>query len=127
MRNLIIGVFLFIGLTASRFPISDDLTVAFKSGNVDKIATHFTDPIDLSIPNNEGVFSKTQATQILKTFFTKNKPSNFKVVHNGDSKNNAHYSIGNLTTSNGAYRIYILYKEVKSINIILELRIETEE
>lgn len=127
MRNLIIGVFLFIGLTASRFPISDDLTVAFKSGNVDKIATHFTDPIDLSIPNNEGVFSKTQATQILKTFFTKNKPSNFKVVHNGDSKNNAHYSIGNLTTSNGAYRIYILYREVKSINIILELRIETEE
>ena len=127
MRNLIIGVFLFIGLTASRFPISEDLTVAFKSGNVDKIATHFTDPIDLSIPNNEGVFSKTQATQILKTFFTKNKPSNFKVVHNGDSKNNAHYSIGNLTTSNGAYRIYILYREVKSINIILELRIETEE
>lgn len=127
MRNIIIGTLLLIGLTASTFPITDGLSTAFKSGDAEKIATHFTDPIDLSIPDNEGVFSKTQATQILKTFFSKNKPNNFKVVHNGDSKNNSHYSIGNLTTSSGIYRIYILYKNVKSTNIILELRIESEE
>jgi len=127
MRNLLIGVFLFIGLTASKLPISDDLSAAFKNGDANKIATHFTDPVDLSIPDNEGVFSKTQATQILKTFFSKNKPSNFKVVHNGNSKNNSHYSIGNLTTSTGNFRIYILYKKLKKSSSILELRIETEE
>ena len=127
MQKLIIGIFLFIGLTASKLPISEELSTAFKTGNAEKISTHFTDPIDMSIPDNEGVFSKTQATQILKTFFSKNKPSGFKVVHNGDSKNSSHYSIGSLTTSSGSYRVYILYEKVTSTNTILELRIESEE
>lgn len=127
MKNVIIGIVLLIGLTASKSPISENLSTAFKTGNATKIATHFTDPIDLSIPNNEGVFSKTQATQILKTFFSKNKPSNFKVVHNGNSKNNSHYSIGNLTTSTGNFRVYLLYKKPLASNSLLELRIEREE
>lgn len=127
MRSLILGIFLIIGLTSAIPPITDELSDAFSKGDADKVALHFTDPIDMSIPDNEGVFSKTQATLILKTFFSKNKPTNFTVVHNGDSKNNAHYSIGNLKTASATYRVYILYKEVEKKNIILELRIETEE
>ena len=83
--------------------------------------------VDLSIPKNEGVYSQTQAKLILKKFFSNNKPSDFKVVHNGDSKNSSHYSIGNLITTKGTFRTYILYKEVNKKITILELKIEADE
>ena len=127
MRNLIIGIFLIIGLSSFINPISDEIATAIKTGDAKTIAKHFNKSVDLSIPENEGAFSKTQAELILKTFFSKNTPSDFKIVHNGDSKNNSHYSIGNLTTSKGIFRTYILYKEVNKTVTILELRIESDE
>ncbi len=88
------------------------------------ILKHFGNSVDLSIPKNEGVYSAIQAKLILKTFFLKNKPTNFTIVHNGDSKNSSHYSIGNLQTSKGTY---ILYKEINKKITILELKIESDE
>ena len=127
MQKLLIGIFLTLTLVINATPISDNIALAFKTGNSTEIAKHFGSSVDLSIPNNEGVYSNTQAKLILKTFFQNNKPSGFTVVHNGDSKNNSHYSIGNLTTSKGTYRTYILYKEQDKKLTILELKIESDE
>ena len=126
MQKFFIGIFLLLTLTVNATPISDNLATAFKTGNSDEIAKYFGTSVDLSIPNNEGVYSATQAKLILKTFFLKNKPTNFTVVHNGDSKNNSHYSIGNLVTSKGTFRTYILYKEQDKKVTVLELKIESE-
>jgi hypothetical protein len=68
-----------------------------------------------------------QAQLILKTFFLKNKPSDFKVLHNGNSKNNSHYSIGNLSTASKKFRVYILYTEKENIPTVLEFKIESDE
>lgn len=127
MKKLLTGIFLTLALTLAATPISDNLARALKTGDSEEISRHFGSSVDLSIPNNEGVYSKIQAKLILKTFFLKNKPSGFSVVHNGDSKNNSYYSIGNLMTSKGNYRTYILYKEVDRKITILELKIEADE
>jgi hypothetical protein len=127
MRNILLTFFLSLTLIVSATPVSDNLATALKTGNYTEIAKHFGTSVDMSIPGEEGVFSKTQAKLILKTFFEKNKPSSFAIVHNGDSKNNSHYSIGNLQTSKGTYRTYILYKEVDKKVTILELKIESDE
>ena len=127
MRNIIFGIFLMLGLSSLTYPISDEIVTAFKTGNSEEIAKHFNTSIDLSIPENEGVFSNVQAQLILKTFFSKHQPSSFKIVHQGDSKNNSHYSIGSLITDNGTFRTYILYKEINNKVTIIELRIESDE
>jgi Domain of unknown function (DUF4783) len=128
MKNLILGIFLILTISVIANPITDNtIAKALKSGDATTIAKYFNKSVDLTIPGNEGIYSKIQAKLILKTFFLKNKPSDFKVVHNGDSKNNAHYSIGNLITNKGTYRTYILYKEVSGKITILELRIESNE
>ena len=127
MRTVIIGIFLTFTLVLNATPISDSLATAFKTGNSSEIAKYFGSSVDLSIPNNEGVYSSIQAKLILKTFFQKNKPSDFSIVHNGDSKNNSHYSIGNLKTDKGIFRTYILYKEQAKKVTILELKIESDE
>tara|TARA_B100000809_G_C15136562_1_gene530856 strand:+ start:2786 stop:3169 length:384 start_codon:yes stop_codon:yes gene_type:complete len=127
MQKILTGIFLIITLVLSATPISDNLSRALKTGDSEEISRHFGASVDLSIPNNEGVYSKTQAKLILKTFFLKNKPSEFSIVHNGDSKNNSYYSIGTLSTSKGHFRTYILYKEVDKKVTILELKIEADE
>ncbi|MBL4592685.1 MAG: DUF4783 domain-containing protein [Flavobacteriales bacterium] len=127
MKKLLIGIFLTLTLVVNATPISDSLASAFKTGNSTEISKYFGSSVDLSIPNNEGVYSNTQAKLILKTFFQNNKPSDFTVVHNGDSKNNSHYSIGNLKTAKGVFRTYILYKEENKKVTILELKIESDE
>ena len=127
MQKLLIGIFLTLTIVVSATPISDNLVIAFKKGNSTEIAKHFGSSVDLSIPKNEGVYSSIQAKLILKTFFLKNKPSDFKIVHNGDSKNNSHFSIGNLITLKGTFRTYILYKIENKKITILELKIESDE
>ena len=127
MKNFLLGIFLTLTIAVSATPISDNLATALKTGNSEEIAKYFGNSVDLSIPGNEGLYSKTQAQLILKTFFSKNPPSGFTVVHNGDSKNNSHYSIGNLKTSKGTFRTYILYKEEDKKVTILELKIESDE
>lgn len=127
MHKLFTGILLILSITLSASPVDDNLATAIKTGNSGEIASHFGNSVDLSIPNNEGVYSNIQAKLILKTFFTKNKPTDFSIVHNGDSKNNSHYSIGNLSTKNGNFRTYILYKEIDKKITILELKIETDE
>lgn len=127
MKRIIIGIFLTLTIIVNASPISDGLANAFKTGNSAEIAKYFGSSVDLSIPNNEGVYSNTQAKLILKTFFEKNKPSGFSIVHNGDSKNSSHYSIGNLKTPTNTFRTYILYKETNKKVTILELKIESDE
>ena len=127
MQKLLIGIFLTLTLYVNATPISDDLALAFKKGNSTEISKYFGTSVDLSIPDNEGVYSSIQAKLILKTFFLNNKPTDFNIVHNGDSKNNSHYSIGNLKTLKGTFRTYILYKEENKKITILELKIESDE
>tara|TARA_B100000809_G_scaffold148981_1_gene146452 strand:- start:970 stop:1353 length:384 start_codon:yes stop_codon:yes gene_type:complete len=127
MKQFLVVLSIITSVFANATPVSDNLATALKKGNSTEISSYFGLSVDLSIPGNEGVFSKTQARLILKTFFLKNKPSDFKVVHNGDSKNNSHYSIGNLITQKGTFRTYILYKEVNKKITILELKIESDE
>ncbi|MBW6484071.1 MAG: DUF4783 domain-containing protein [Vicingaceae bacterium] len=128
MKKLLLGTFITLIFSSFVNPlINDNIAKALKTGNSAAIANFFNTTVDLTLPNNEGVFSKAQAEIILKTFFTNNKPTDFKPVHDGESKNNTLYSIGNLTTSNGVFRTYILYQEKGTNVVILELRIESEE
>ena len=128
MKRAFIIITLFVALTAFVNPIiNEKIATAIKNGNSTAIASFFNKTVDLTLPKNEGVFSKSQAEIILKNFFTTNKPTDFKVVHDGESKNNTLYSIGNLITANGVYRTYILYQENANNIVILELRIESDE
>jgi uncharacterized protein DUF4783 len=127
MRNLFLGLLLIISTHIVALPLNSNIVNALKAGDATELSKFIDSSIDLSIPENEGMFSKTQGTIILKTFFFKNKPSDFRVLNSGDAKNNTHYAIGTLDTVKGQFRVYILYKEINGKSTIVELRIETDE
>ncbi|MEX1001456.1 MAG: DUF4783 domain-containing protein [Crocinitomicaceae bacterium] len=78
---------------------------AFRAGNADKVAAYFSDNVDLAIDGKEDLYSKSQAEQILKTFFSSHPPRDFKIIHKGKSGQNE-YFIGELS-SDKKYRVTI--------------------
>ncbi len=105
----------------------DDITLAIRSGDAHQIATYFDAKVDLSISNQEDVYSKAQAELLIKDFFSKNTPKTFNLVHRGSSKEGTLFAVGTLTTSNGkTFRVSFVMKSAKGSNSIQELRFESQ-
>lgn len=107
--------------------IFDHITETFKKGSATELSKFFNSNVDLTIDNKEEVYSKIQAEQVLKDFFSKNPPKSFTLIHQGVSKEGAKYAIGNLITTQGhSFRIYLYIKPSKGSEYIQELRIEKQ-
>ncbi len=96
-----------------------------KVGNVDELSKYFNTSLELVVLDKEDVYSKQQAVQILKDFFTKYKAKNFTLLHQG-GKEEAQYAIGTLETEKGNFRVYFLVRQKGAQTLIHQLRIEEE-
>jgi len=104
----------------------EDIANAIRSGDAKSVSRYFSSSVDLTLIGQEDVYSKAQAEQIIKDFFNKNTPRSFSIIHRGESKDGAKYAIGNLTTSNGNYRVYYYFKVAAGSVNIQELRFMKE-
>ncbi len=98
---------------------------SIREGDADKLSSFFNASIQLVILEKENVYSRSQATMIMKDFFKKNHPRSFTIIHQG-GKANAHYGIGLLKTDKQTFRIYLLIKPNGNKSFIHQLRIEKE-
>lgn len=105
--------------------IPDGIINAIKTGSASNLAKYFNVNVELTINNNEEIYSKDQAELILKDFFAKNIPTAFVVLHKG-GKEGSRYAIGNFSTASGNFRITILVKTKDSQPYIHQFRIEKE-
>lgn len=108
--------------------VPEGLVNALKTGNAKELAKYFNTTIELVIGEKEGIYSKAQAEQILKDFFTKNPLTRdtFRLLHEV-GKESSRYAIGNLHTTKGVYRMSFLIKTVNNTPLIDQLRIEAED
>jgi hypothetical protein len=129
MKNLIF-ILIFAPLSLFSAPSTidpyEDIANAIRSGDAKSVSRYFSNSVDLTLIGQEDVYSKAQAEQILKDFFNKNTPRSFSIIHRGESKDGAKYAIGNLSTSNGNYRVYYYFKVAGGGVNIQELRFMKE-
>lgn len=90
-----------------------------RSGDAAGIAAYFDSGIEMSLLGDDAS-SKATATTKIKAFFANYQPNGFAIKHEGTAPNGSQYVIGNLTTSKGDYRAYI----VVNGDIIQELTVE---
>lgn len=107
--------------------IIDDLNSQFRSASAKDIAVNFSPTVDLIIIDEEDVYSKAQAEQILRNFFTKFIPVKSTVIHRLNTNPNFRYGALSLVTKNGSFRVSITLKKNGSAFFITELKIETEK
>lgn len=103
----------------------DDVCRAIGTGNVEQLAAVMDAEVELSILDNEDLYSRDDAKAALQKFFSRVSPSSFGKVHQGSSKSaDAEYCIGTLATAQGAFRVYVYVARKGGGVILQELRFE---
>ena len=123
------SIFFFLLISTSIFAsdIYDDIANSILKGDARQLAVSFGNSIDLTIIDQENVYSKAQAELIIKDFFNKNQPKSFNIIHKGSSQEGTQYAIGHLVSVNGkTFRISFYLKNTDGKNILQELRIENK-
>ena len=88
-------LFFFCNLNLFAIQIPPDISNALKIGSSSLLAKYFNSSIKLTLIDNEDMFSKEQAEQIIKNFFIHHPPKSFVIKHEG-GKEGSQYFIGDL-------------------------------
>jgi hypothetical protein len=125
--KIVLVLLLAAGTVFASLDIYSDISDAIRSGDARAVARFFGSTVDLTILRQEEVYSKAQAEQVLRDYFSKNTPRSFNLIHKGVSKEGAKYAIGTLVTTQGIeYRTYFFVKQSASGEVIQELRFEKQ-
>ena len=126
MKNLLFILLILPAIAFVDFNLGD-ISKAISNGDADALAKYFDNRVEISIMGDEDMYNKSQALQVVKTFFQNNKPKSYDQRHQGVSKGkDSHYAIGDLVTNKDSFRVYIYMKVENGKYIIQELRIDKE-
>lgn len=103
--------------------LSEKISKAIEKSDAKELCSYFNSSIELTVIDNEDIYSKSQSEVILTKFFKENIVESFEIVHQGGNVQTS-YFIGNLTSSKNKYRVYFLIKENKAEKLIHQLRID---
>lgn len=106
--------------------INGDVSTSLNAGDAKVLSGYFHWSVELSILEEESIYSRTQAEQILKKFFKEHPVVKYESVHMGNSEDGSAFEIGSLVTKSGTYRTYFLLKGNGAKQEIHQFRIEDE-
>ena len=124
-KIILLLLVMFVLVSPSFSQIPGEIVLSIQNGNDEMLSSYFNQNVELVVENNDDVFSKAQAKQIVAEFFKANKPKQFSIIHQG-GKDGARYAIGSLVTSTGTFRVYFLLKSKDNNSYIHQLRIEKQ-
>lgn len=105
----------------------DKIAELIRQGNIHELSQSFAPNVEVTILDQEDVYSKVQAELILDKFFSQNKPRSVKMLHKVNSNPNYRFGVLILNSDKGTYRIAYTLKETDKNLMLIELRIETEK
>jgi len=121
---ILLCVYSGISVSYAQDDVFRQIETAVQNKDAVVIAQMIKGSADITIGDDEGTYTNTQAEFVLKSFFEKNPPKTAKLMHKGTS-NNMVYSIGNYTsTNNKDMRLYVLLKQDTGKYYLQELRFE---
>lgn len=119
---IVVVVLSSLGLSAQ---IPDDLVASLRNGNAAALSDYFNQNIELFVLDQDDVYSRAQAQQIVSNFFEQYKATGFSIIHQS-GKEDMKYAIGNLSTNKGSFRVSFLVKNDGGRPVIHQLRIEKQ-
>ena len=105
---------------------SSEIIDAFRKGNPIDLGKYLNEMVDLNIPGFKDSYSKTQASRIIKDFFSNKPVSSISVSREGNSSDGSKYTMGNLTAGGKKYSLYFLLRKTNGEYRIYQLHIQSE-
>ncbi len=129
MKNLIF-VILFsilgtvVNAQSSNFRVIEE---AIATKNVSTLSKYFDDKVEITTPSQDDIFSKTDASKVMQSFFNSYNVSSFKLEHYGSAKGkSSEYAIGNMTASGQGFRVFIYISEKDGKTVIQQIQLEQD-
>jgi len=95
----------------------------FSQGNADAISAWFAGSLDMSVLGRGGNSSKSQAKQILKSFFDSYTPRSFNITYTA-GRANMKYALGSLNAGGENFRVTIFVSSKGDAYTIQQVKIE---
>ncbi len=112
---------------ARQSDVIDVLAKYFSAADASKISSMFSSTLELDIISEEDLYSKAQAEQILRDFFSKNKPVSVKIVHRLNSNPSFKLAVFAMGTSKEKFRVTISLNSHDDGFLIKQIRIEYDK
>jgi len=95
------------------------LDAALQKGDATDLGIYFSKSIDVTIPGVEDTYTADKAVSVLSEFFTAQGVKGYKQVHlSAPQQGRSKYSIGDLYTSQGTYRLTLYFDTEQKITEI---------
>ena len=91
---------------------------ALRNGSSRELSQYFASTIEIGFDGDKQGYSSTQAELVMKDFFSKNAPSTFEFIHQGQSGEGIQYAIGRYTGRGGSYRVFVKLKPSRGAPLI---------
>ncbi|HEY4323944.1 MAG TPA: DUF4783 domain-containing protein [Mucilaginibacter sp.] len=128
MKFLYLPLFvLFIVHVLSSADVIDNVANLIRQGKMRELSKLFATSVDMTILDEEYVYSQAQAEIILDKFFHQNKLQTVTVLHKIDSSPNYRFGVLLITTAKGIFRVTFTLKDESGRLSIIEFRIETDK
>lgn len=93
---------------------------------MDKLSAWFSDNLEITIFSTTNDYSRSQACQVLKSFFKSYTPRSFEIAHQA-GRTNMKYALGTLTAGGEHFMVTIFVGYKDSSYKIQHLKIERME
>jgi hypothetical protein len=126
--SIILMMFSFVATMRGQEKIEcEEIFNAIKNAQAMELSPYLANTVECDIFGKSNVYSKAQTVQVMKDFFTQNKPKQFTLNHQGGS-GETKFFIGTYKTIAGKkYRIFCSVKrETGKTDIIRQIRIEDQ-
>jgi hypothetical protein len=120
IRTLFIGWLFLLGAVAAHAQ-SDNLGAvrsALRNGSSREISQYFAPTVEIGFDGDKKGYNSTQAEIVMKDFFSKNTPSSFEFIHQGQSGEGIQYAIGRYTGRSGTYRVFVKLKPSRGAPLV---------
>jgi len=126
MKNTLL---FFLLITASislraQVDIPANVASALQKGDATALAACFLPTVELSLNGSSTTISKEEAQVLLTAFFKTNAVSGYNSKHQGSSKLDDQFRVGELLTASGPFRVTFFVKKQDGVSGIRQIKIE---
>jgi len=94
---------------------------AIKAGSAKELTKFLNPTVDVTIEGKVENYSKAQAEFVLRDFFKAHPPSEFNIIHQGQSKGGQPFAIGQYKSQQDTYRVWMKLKAEGNQQLIQEI------
>lgn len=120
--------FLFITLLLSGLVSNDKYDPIEKTLNLENaedLIKRLNDPLTMTVNDYNRVYTKDQASSILRKFFATNPVTEYKVEAKGNNESNSYFNITYVSGRN-TFKLYILFRVENGKSTIREVKISKQ-